>query len=116
MILTSPLRVGEPITLSAWDDLALMYAIQRQDERALAVLYDRHAPSLLGFVMRFVPEQSDAESVLLEAFSQAWRDAARFSPDRGICHKLVGHDCPKPRARRHASRRTTGARNADFHG
>ena len=83
MILTSPLRVGEPVTLSAWDDLALMYAIQRQDERALAVLYDRHASRLLGFVMRFVPEQSDAESVLLEAFSQAWRDAERFSPDRG---------------------------------
>src|SRR4051812_46094833 len=34
MVLTSPLRVGEPVTLSAWDDLALMYAIQRQDERA----------------------------------------------------------------------------------
>jgi len=83
MILTSPSRVSELVTLSAWDDLALMYAVQRQDERALAVLYDRHAPILLSFVMRFVRQQSDAESVLLEAFSQAWRDAARFSPDRG---------------------------------
>ena len=41
------------------------------------------APSVLGLVMRFVPEQSDAEGVILEAFAQAWRDAARFSPDRG---------------------------------
>jgi RNA polymerase sigma-70 factor, ECF subfamily len=83
MISTSPPVVAVPIALSGWDDLALMYAVQRQDERALAVLFDRHAAGLLGFVMRFVPELSEAESVLLEAFAQAWRDAERYSPDRG---------------------------------
>jgi RNA polymerase sigma-70 factor, ECF subfamily len=83
MISTSPSRVAEPVAFSGWDDLALMYAVQRRDERALAVLFDRHSSSLLGFVMRFVPDQSDAESVLLEVFAQAWRDAERYSPDRG---------------------------------
>jgi RNA polymerase sigma-70 factor (ECF subfamily) len=83
MISTSPSRAAEPIPLSGWDDLALMYAVQRRDERALAVLFDRHSPGLLGFVMRFVPEQSEAESVLLEVFAQAWRDADRYSIDRG---------------------------------
>ena len=73
----------EPAALSAWDDLALIYAVQRQDERALAVLYDRHGASILGFVMRVIPDQGDAESVLLATFTQAWRTAHRYSPDRG---------------------------------
>jgi RNA polymerase sigma-70 factor (ECF subfamily) len=83
MISASPSRVGHKIALSTWDDLALLYAIQRQDERALTVLYDRHSPQLLGFIMRFIPEQSEAEGVLLEVFAQAWREATRYSPNRG---------------------------------
>src|ERR1051325_10471853 len=73
----------EPAALSAWDDLALIYAVQRQDERALAVLYDRHGASILGFVMRVVPDQGDAESVLLATFTQVWKNAHRYSPERG---------------------------------
>jgi len=83
MISASPSRPGDKITLSTWDDLALLYAVQRQDERALAVLYDRHSAQLLGFILRFVPEQTEAESVLLEVFAQAWREATRYSPNRG---------------------------------
>jgi RNA polymerase sigma-70 factor, ECF subfamily len=83
MISAPSAHVADQVALSKWDDLPLMYAVQRRDERALAVLYKRHAPGLLGFVMRFVPDQTDAESVLLEVFTQAWRDADRFSQDRG---------------------------------
>lgn len=73
----------ESVALTTWDDLALIYAVQRQDERALTVLYDRHSASILGFIMRVVPDQGDAESVLLATFTQAWRNASRYSPDRG---------------------------------
>lgn len=75
--------MDEPTPLSSWDDLALMYAVQRQDERALAVLYDRHGPSMLGFVIRMLPNQADAESVLLATFTQAWRNAGQYSSRRG---------------------------------
>src|SRR3954465_14554525 len=73
----------EPVALTTWDDLALIYAVQRQDERALTVLYDRHSASILGFIMRVVADQGDAESVLLSTFTQAWRSAHRYTPARG---------------------------------
>ncbi len=53
------------------------------DERALAALYDRHAARLLGQVMRVVRERSEAESVLMKVFLQAWRSAGTFDAERG---------------------------------
>jgi RNA polymerase sigma-70 factor (ECF subfamily) len=70
-------------SLSTWDDLALMYAVQRRDERALAVLYDRHSARTLGLIMRIVPDQAEAESVLLSTFTQVWQSAQSYSPERG---------------------------------
>lgn len=52
------------------------------DESALATVYDRHSPVILGFLMRLMRERADAESVLLEAFLQASRTADRFDPHR----------------------------------
>lgn len=57
--------------------------MQCGDERALASLYDRHAPALLGFVLRIVREHADAEAVLMATFLQAWRSAAGFDDSRG---------------------------------
>lgn len=64
-------------------DRPLVVAMQDGDERALAALYDRHAPTLLGLVMRIVRDQADAEAVLMKAFLQAWRSAGTFDADRG---------------------------------
>lgn len=64
-------------------DAALVARMRTGDERALAALYDRHAPALLGLVMRIVRERSEAEAVLMEAFLQAWRTASLFERDRG---------------------------------
>lgn len=63
-------------------DLELVIAIRRNDESALASLYDRHAPVVLGFLLRLIRERADAESVLLETFLQASRSAERFDPQR----------------------------------
>ncbi len=65
------------------DDRALVVGLQGGDEQSLASLYDRHAPVLLGLVMRFVRDRSDAEGVLMEAFLQAWRTADSFDGSRG---------------------------------
>lgn len=65
------------------EDRPLVAAMRGGDERALSALYDRHAPALLGLVMRFVQDQSDAEAVLLKAFLQAWRSAESFDAERG---------------------------------
>lgn len=53
------------------------------DERALAALYDRYGVLIYAVAYRIVGQRADAEEVVIEAFAQAWRDAARFDGRRG---------------------------------
>lgn len=64
-------------------DVDLVAAMARRDERAAAALYDRHSAVMFGLALRMVGESADAEDVVLDAFSQAWRDAARYESSRG---------------------------------
>ena len=64
------------------DDAALVAALVRGDERALSVLYDRHAPVVMGVASRVVKDAADAEIVVLETFTQAWRNANRYDAAR----------------------------------
>jgi RNA polymerase sigma-70 factor (ECF subfamily) len=72
----------EAPSASSTDD-ALLADMAQGDERALAVLYDRHATRLMAVAFRITGNRADAESVVLETFTQAWRDAARFTVARG---------------------------------
>lgn len=53
------------------------------DEQAVAALYDRYGAVLYAVAYRVVGQRADAEEVVLEAFTQAWRDAPRFEASRG---------------------------------
>ena len=48
------------------------------DARALAVLYGRHAPALLGYLERVLGERADAEDVLHEAFLRLFEGRGRY--------------------------------------
>ena len=65
------------------DDATLVDAVRRGDERALTALYERHAPVVMGIASRIVGDAAGAETVLLDTFAQAWRDAARYDSSRG---------------------------------
>ena len=64
-------------------DVELVAAMARREERAAATLYDRHSAVMFGLALRMVGETADAEDVVLDAFSQAWRDAERYDTSRG---------------------------------
>lgn len=75
--LSVPASADEP-QLQAW--LAL---IVRQDEKALANLYQSTIGRVFGLAMRIVRDTATAEEVAEDTFWQVWRQAPRFDPARG---------------------------------
>jgi RNA polymerase sigma-70 factor (ECF subfamily) len=53
------------------------------DQRAIATLYDRYGSALYALAYRIVGQRADAEEVIVEAFTQVWRDANKFDAGRG---------------------------------
>ena len=68
---------------SAAADRDLLGSAAGGDERAIASLYDRYGGVLYAVAYRIVGQRADAEEVVIEAFAQVWRDAARFDSSRG---------------------------------
>ncbi len=64
-------------------DVALLNAIARGDEEALASLYDRYRLILFGLIQRILHSRPEAEDVLQEVFLQVWQKAADFDQARG---------------------------------
>ncbi len=65
------------------EDAGLVRAMAEGDRQALATLYARHAPLLLGLAVRIVRERREAEDLLHDVFLEAWRAAKDFDPKRG---------------------------------
>jgi RNA polymerase sigma-70 factor (ECF subfamily) len=78
-------RAGQP-GRGADDRLADQAALERiagGDHNALAELYDRHARAIYSLALRILQNQADAEDIVQEVLSQAWRQASRYDAARG---------------------------------
>jgi len=53
------------------------------DGQGLAALYDRHARVTYSLALRILGEPQEAEEVVQDVFSQAWKQAARYDRSRG---------------------------------
>ncbi len=69
-------------TLQAQDDRILVAEMADGRQEAMAELYDRFAPMLLGLARKVLKNQEDAEEVLQEALVHAWNRAASYDPAR----------------------------------
>jgi len=77
-------------------DRALLDLLASGDHEALGELYDRHGSSVYALAVRFVSDRGDAEDIVQEVFSQAWRQVARYDPARAT---IVGWLLMMTRAR-----------------
>ncbi|MGN6700586.1 MAG: RNA polymerase sigma factor [Thermomicrobiales bacterium] len=76
--------MGESTTgPNAESDEALLAAVQRRDERAIAALYDRYGGLAFGLAYRILDDRGAAEDVVQDAFMSVWRRAVSFQLDRG---------------------------------
>ena len=67
-------------------DQHLMTLIQRAmvgDQGAFAALYEATSKVVFGLVLRIVAERATAEEVLLDVYTQAWRQANNYDSSRG---------------------------------
>src|SRR5918994_1926481 len=77
-----PRRPEMAQALAQLPDEALIDAIARSDDAALAELYDRYGRAAYGLALRVLRDPSLAEDAVQEAFLHVWRSADRFSADR----------------------------------
>ena len=68
--------------IAASDD-GLVVRLASRDMDAAAELYDRHAPQVFALARRILRNDGDAEDLVQEVFSQAWRTAASYDHQRG---------------------------------
>ena len=62
---------------------ALIKSIGGGDERAMAQLYDMTSRMIYGLVLRILNDEATSEEVLLDVYTQAWRQAASYDARGG---------------------------------
>jgi RNA polymerase sigma factor (sigma-70 family) len=76
-------RTPEHVTAAAQlSDEALLGAVARSDEAALAELYDRFGRMAYGLALRVLRDSTLAEDAVQDAFLNVWRSAESFQADR----------------------------------
>ena len=73
-------------------DAALVVAIGRYDEAALATLYERHGTAVFALSRRLLTSRDMAEEVTQEIFLRLWNRPQRFDPDRGSLRSFLLSD------------------------
>ncbi len=65
------------------DWAALINRVASGDQSALTTLYDSTSRLVFGLVLRVVTDRSSAEEVLLDVYTQVWRQASTYDSKRG---------------------------------
>jgi RNA polymerase sigma-70 factor (ECF subfamily) len=77
------------LALGSEIDLGLVGRMAAGDEQALSAFYGRWFPIVNGLISRMLKSADDVEDVVEETFWQAWRQANRFTADRGSVQTWV---------------------------
>ena len=64
-------------------DSILLVAIQRGEESAMALLFEKHSKLVYSIALRILRDRAAAEDIMQEVFLQVWRSPEVFSAARG---------------------------------
>ncbi|MCB1014437.1 MAG: sigma-70 family RNA polymerase sigma factor [Acidimicrobiales bacterium] len=70
-------------------DAALVFAVARYEQAALAEVFRRHGGAVHGLARRLLREDAAAEEVAQEVFLRLWRQPDRYDPDRGSLRSFL---------------------------
>jgi RNA polymerase sigma-70 factor (ECF subfamily) len=76
-------------SLQGASDSALVVAIGRWNQDALAEVYRRHAGSVLALAHRVLSTTATAEEVVQEVFLRLWNAPEKFDPERGSLRSFL---------------------------
>ena len=65
------------------DWVALIKRVASGDQSAIATLYDTTSRLTFGLILRILGDRETAEEVLLDVYTQVWRQAATYDHQRG---------------------------------
>lgn len=68
----------------AEEDAALISRMNKGDEKAFALLYDKYAGRVFGFMRRILGDEALAEDITQFCFMQVWINRRRISSDRSL--------------------------------
>ncbi|MHB1536849.1 MAG: sigma-70 family RNA polymerase sigma factor [Acidimicrobiales bacterium] len=78
-----------PVPLPEVSDAALVVAIGRWRDDALAEAYRRHAGAVFGLARRVLGQIPLAEEIVQEVFLRLWNEPERFDPERGSLRSFL---------------------------
>jgi RNA polymerase sigma-70 factor (ECF subfamily) len=78
-----------PSDLRDHSDAALVLAIARYNQDALAEVFRRHGGAVYALAVRVMADAGAAEEVLQEVMLKLWSNPDRFDPDRGSLRSFL---------------------------